>query len=193
MLGLMLLACVAPGCITKRSDVYSFEWETIVPAGAEESAPLGGEALAQMRYELERARRDMDHYRATFASLEGRGDKDGMLLFSAFLDAYMGMHLDGLLRSEWQSRHPELGGLDANLRIAQLGLLERMHDSRRMLEVMREIEERFALNEDFTCALGLPKDCVAPLLQAKEHTRVIVMDEVLHIREAQLVGVEARK
>jgi hypothetical protein len=66
-----------------------------------------------------------------------------VVLFSNFLSAYMGLHLDPLLRSEWQSRHPELMALDANLRLAQAEVLIQMRDPRRVQAVLDEIRSRF--------------------------------------------------
>ena len=55
----------------------------------------------------------------------------GLVLFTGFLDAYMGLHLDPMLGSEWQSRHPELMGLDANLRLMKAVVLIQMRSPRR--------------------------------------------------------------
>jgi len=150
----LALVLTTTACVSKRAPVYEFEWESWKAPAAEESAPLGGEALSQMRYELERAHGDMAHYRATIESLEERRDKDAIHLFTAFLDAYIGLHLQPLLQSEWQSRHPELASLDANLRIAQAELLAHMHEPARMEEVMVEIRNRFAGRDNMLVEIG---------------------------------------
>jgi hypothetical protein len=115
---------------------------------AEASAPLGGEALVQRKSEMRRAHGDMVHFSRTLDTLRHRDDKNGMVLFSKFLDAYLGTHVDPLLAGEWQSRHPELTALDANLRFAKAELLIRLRKPRRAQRVMDQIEERFQGRED---------------------------------------------
>lgn len=117
-------------------------------SAAEASSPLGGEALVQRKSEMRRAHGDMVHFTRTLESLRHRDDKNGMVLFSKFLDAYLGMHVDPLLAGEWQSRHPELTALDANLRFAKAELLIRLRMPRRAQDVMDQIEERFQGRED---------------------------------------------
>lgn len=138
------LACaplaLMPGCIAV--DVAPDDLVSDVTA-AESSAPLGGEALAQRRLEMRRAYRDMVHFHATVESLNRRSDRSGQVLFNGFLDEYMGTHLDPIMRAEWQSRHPELAALDANLRFAKAELLMQMGASRRADRVIDEIEERY--------------------------------------------------
>ena len=118
-----------------------------VETAAEESAPLGGEALAMMKREMERAHRDMLHFRTTLGSLRERKDRSGSIQLSKFVDAYMGLHLGPLLRSEWQSRHPELMALDANLRLATAEVLIQLRDPRRAQQVLDEIATRFVGRE----------------------------------------------
>jgi len=117
-------------------------------AASQESTPLGGEALAQRKHEMERAHRDMIHFATTMESLHGRHDRNGLVLFSGFLDRYMGEHIGPLLLSEWQSRHPELMVLDVNLRFAQAEVLIQMRDARRVQHVIEEIERRYTGRED---------------------------------------------
>ena len=107
-----LLGCAGH---TEFQDVLLLE-----PTAAEQSTPLGGAALGQRKQDMQRAHRDMLHFHTTLESLQERKDRNGLVLFSQFLDAYMGLHLDPLLTSEWQSRHPELMALDANLRLVWL-------------------------------------------------------------------------
>ncbi len=90
-----------------------------------------------------RAQSDLHHFYTTFLALEERKERSGQVLFAAFIDAYMGLHLDPLLRSEWQSRHPELTALDANLRIAKAELLSEMHDPGRVEDVIDELMIRY--------------------------------------------------
>ena len=128
------------GCATSHEapDEF-FEHET----SAEESAPLGGEALAQRRRELNRAHGDLAHFHDTLSSLRHRRNRSGSILFSGFLDAWMGRHLNPLLRHQWQSRHPEVMGLDANLRIAKALVLIQLRDPGRAQDVIEELKQRF--------------------------------------------------
>lgn len=120
--------------------------DVLIPneTAAEENTPLGGEALGLRKRELERARRDMRHFHATLESLHERGERSGIILFNQYLDRYMGIHLAPLLRGEWQSRHPELMAVDANLRLTQADVLIQMRAPRRVQEVIDELERRFA-------------------------------------------------
>jgi hypothetical protein len=118
------------------------------PTRSEQNTPLGGAALAQRKQDLQRAHRDMIHFHATLESLQHRRDRNGLLLFSQFLDAYMGMHLDPLLESEWQSRQPELMALDANLRLVKAEVLIQMRAPGRVQQTLEELRERFKGRED---------------------------------------------
>ena len=106
-------------------------------------APLGGEALLQRKHDLERAHRDLLHFHATLTSLVDRHDSRSIGLFDSFLAAYLAEYLDPLLRSEWQSRHPELAGVDASLRFAKAELLIQMRYPSRVQKAIEEIERRF--------------------------------------------------
>jgi hypothetical protein len=134
-LGALASACVgvdrAPGDLLPEASA------------AEASQPLGGEALVQRKHEMRRAHADMIHFHKTLQSLHHREDKNGLVLFSQFLEAYLVVHVDPLLAGEWQSRHPELTALDANLRFAKAELLIQLRLPRRAQEVMDQIEQRF--------------------------------------------------
>lgn len=134
-LGALASACVgvdrAPGDLLPEASA------------AEASQPLGGEALVQRKHEMRRAHADMIHFHETLQSLHHRKDKNGLVLFSQFLEAYLVVHVDPLLAGEWQSRHPELTALDANLRFAKAELLIQLRLPRRAQEVMDQIEQRF--------------------------------------------------
>lgn len=112
-------------------------------SAAEETTPLGGEALSLRKRELSRAFRDLGHFSTTFETLRQRGDRSGLILFGQFVDTYMGEHLDPMLRNEWQSRHPELMALDASLRLAKADVLIQMRSPSRVQSVLQEIERRF--------------------------------------------------
>jgi hypothetical protein len=133
-------AWLATGCVVSHSAPPD-----LLPGdtAAEDSAPLGGEALTQRKHEMRRAYGDMIHFHATLESLHHRRDKNGLVLFGKFLDTYLGVHVDPLLAGEWQSRHPELDALDANLRFAKAELLIQLRSPRRAQAVMDEIERRF--------------------------------------------------
>lgn len=131
---LPFLACAGGG----EPDFDAMEEQ----AGVEE-APLGGEALAQRRMDLHRAWRDLLHFEATMESMVDRKDSRSVALLDGFLDEYMGTHLAGLLRPAWQSSHPEVMALDANLRFLQAELLAQMRYTRRVQESIEDIELRF--------------------------------------------------
>ena len=133
---------------------------------AEASAPLGGEALVQRKSDMHRAHGDMVHMSRTLDSLRHREDRNGMTMFSGFLDAYLGVHVDPLLAGEWQSRHPELSALDANLRFAKAELLIRLRLPRRAQSVMDELEQRFQGREDML--VDYPFGTQRPLGEALE-------------------------
>jgi len=139
------LALALGACAVGRPLVVDLPAEESV---VEESAPLGGDALAERKRELQRAYRDLIHFHATLESLRHRRDRNGSILFDQFLDAYMGTHLEPLLRHEWQSRHPELMALDASLRFVQAEVLVRMRDTRRVQRVIESIEARFEGREN---------------------------------------------
>ena len=140
VIALPLCLVVGVGCATdpKVPETFGLEAEA-----AEESTPLGGEALALRKREMQRAQRDMRHYHATLRGLDERRDRSGKILFSQFMDAYMGVHLDPLLASKWQSNHPELMALDAGLRLAKADSLMRMRQQRRAQQTIEELLKRF--------------------------------------------------
>jgi len=134
-------------CAALTTACASNELPPLVPlyeeSAAEESTPLGGEQLANRKHEMQSAYRDMIHFHTTLESLNQRRDQNGFILFRGFLDEYMGVHLDPLLRSEWQSRHPELMALDVNLRLLKADVLIQMHTPRRIQQVIDEVRVRF--------------------------------------------------
>jgi hypothetical protein len=144
-----LLACAGH---TEFQDVLLLE-----PTAAEQSTPLGGAALVQRRQDMQRAHRDMLHFHTTLESLQERKDRNGLVLFSQFLDAYMGLHLDPLLASEWQTRHPELMALDANLRLVKAEVLIQMRSPQRVQQVIEELRERYAGREDMLVEFPIGK------------------------------------
>jgi hypothetical protein len=142
---LLVLLLVAPflGCAAGTDPGLG---ELTDRAVAEET-PLGGEALARRRMDLDRAWRDLLHFEETMESLVDRKDSRSVALLDAFLDQYMGTHLAGLLRPKWQSSHPEVMALDANLRFMQAELLSQMRYTRRVQDSIDDIEARFTGRE----------------------------------------------
>jgi hypothetical protein len=117
--------------------------EDAMNEAVEEKAPLGGEALARRRLDLTRAWRDLLHFDDTMQSLIDRKDSRSVALLDGFLAQYMGQHLDPLLRPQWQSSHPEVMALDANLRFMKAQILADMRYPRRVQQSIDDIENRF--------------------------------------------------
>jgi hypothetical protein len=112
-------------------------------AAAAEEAPLGGEALARRRMDLDRAWRDLLHFNATMQSLVDRKDTRSVAMLDGFIDQYMTEHLDPLLLPNWQSSHPEVMALDANLRFMKAQVLAEMRYPRRVQQTIDDIAIRY--------------------------------------------------
>lgn len=108
-----------------------------------EETTLGGEALAQRRTDLQRAWRDLVQLDVTMQSLNARNDSPSIVLLDNFITEYMAKHLDPLLKPEWQSSHPEVMALDANLRFMKAQLLSNMRYPRKVQDSIDDIESRF--------------------------------------------------
>lgn len=117
-------------------------------AGMAEEAPLGGEALAQRRMDLDRAWRDLLHFDATVQSLADRRDSRSVRLLDDFLSQYLDQHLDRLLQPAWQSTHPEVMALDVNLRFMKAQILTNMRYTRRVQRAIDDIERRYQGREN---------------------------------------------
>ncbi len=115
---------------------------------AEEAGPIGGASLDQRRENMTRMYKDLVHFRTSLDDAEQRGDRTTSVALGYFIDAYIGMHLDPMLAGEWQSRHPELWGMDADLRLAKAEVLVHMHDRGRANDVLDELNTRYAGRED---------------------------------------------
>lgn len=135
----ILIALLATACAHDPRDAFSQQ----IDAAAAEKAPLGGEALFQRKLELRRAFDDMTSFRRTLESMNDRGDSHSVNLFRPFLNTYMATHLDTLLRPEWQSQHPELIGVDANLRFIEAEVLIQMGYSGWVNDVIDELVRRY--------------------------------------------------
>lgn len=121
-----------------------------VPGGMEaeqqaalEETSLNGEALSQRRTDLMRAWRDLVRLDVTMQALSDRNDSPSIVLLDNFIAEYMAKHLDPLLKPEWQSSHPEVMALDANLRFMKAQLLSNMRYPRKVQESIDDIEDRF--------------------------------------------------
>ncbi len=134
-----LLAAQLLGCATGRDMNFG----AAMDAAVEEEAPLGGEALTRRRLDLSRAWRDLLHFDQTMQSLVDRRDSRSVALLDDFLAQYMREHLDPLLRPQWQSAHPEVMALDANLRFMKAQILADMRYPRRVQQSIDDIEIRF--------------------------------------------------
>lgn len=141
----LLLGALAVGCVSEPDLRDEFAPDS---TAAEESVPLGGDALAQKKGEMERSLRDLMHFHRTIASLDGRRDRNGFSNFAGFLDAYLGTHVDPLLAGRWQSRHPEVMALDANLRLVKAEIFIVLRDTGRVQDVIEELNERYEGREN---------------------------------------------
>lgn len=109
----------------------------------ESTAPLGGEALAQRKLDLDRCYRDLGHLLVTSDALYRRGDRNGLVQFNEFADFYIGKHVIPMLEPEWQSRHPEVALLDANARLAISALWTKIGATESAGRMLDEIDHRF--------------------------------------------------
>ncbi len=164
-LGPLLLAAQLVGCAPGMDPAFEEEFD----AAVEEEAPLGGEALAQRRTDLDRAWRDLLHFDETMQSLVDRKDSRSVSLLDAFLSQYMGQHLDPLLRPRWQSAHPEVMALDANLRFMKAQILAGMRYPRRVQQAIDDIQRRFEGRESML--IEYPAGEQRPLGEALELLR----------------------
>jgi hypothetical protein len=139
-----LLSAQLFGCATGMDANY----EDVAMTAAEEEAPLGGEALARRRLDLARAWRDLLHFDETMRSLVDRRDSRSVAILDGYLAQYMGQHLDPLLQPRWQSTHPEVMALDANLRFMKAQILADMRYPRRVQKAIDDIQIRFEGREN---------------------------------------------
>ena len=138
---LAVCAALAAGCLSDERRAN--EWVRRA-SDARASAPLGGEALLQRKLELERAFRDLTHFNTTLDGLQRRRDRNGKLQFTAFVGNYLERQVLPMLEPEWQSRHPEVAVLDADVRLAVAELWFRIGATSRTDQMLDEIERRYA-------------------------------------------------
>jgi hypothetical protein len=145
-----LTACLAFAALSFAcaSDTYLPKDFGKAEKSAEEAGPLNGPSLDQRRENMTRMYKDLVHYRTAIRDAQERGDRSTTNALQFFVEAYMNMHLDPLLNGEWQSRHPELWGLDADLRLAKADVLMRMHENGRAAKTLEEITARYKGRED---------------------------------------------
>jgi hypothetical protein len=136
----LLLALQLGGCASK--DGPDGKLAADQQAQLEETS-LNGEALAQRRTDLMRAWRDLVHLDETMQALTDRNDSPSIVLLDNFITEYMSKHLDPLLKPAWQSSHPEVMALDANLRFMKAQLLANMRYPRKVQNSIEDIENRF--------------------------------------------------
>ena len=137
---LLLAGCAALGCVS--DERIADDW--VAKANKREaSAPLGGEALAQRKLDLDRCYRDLGHLLVTAEALDQRGDRNGLRMFDEFIDFYIGKHVLPMLEPEWQSRHPEVALLDANARLAVSALWTKLGAASSARQMLDEIDRRF--------------------------------------------------
>jgi hypothetical protein len=144
-LALVALLAATSGCASKT--FLSKDFGRAEPT-AEESAPLGGPSLDQRRENMTRMYKDLVHFQTSLRDSQVRGDRTTTNALAFFVSSYMNMHLDPMLDGEWQSRHPELWGLDADLRLAKADVLIRMHDTGRASKTIEEIAARYKGRDD---------------------------------------------
>lgn len=159
-------AALAPGCIS--DERIADDW--VAKANQREaSAPLGGEALAQRRLDLDRSYRDLGHFLTTLDSLYRRNDRSGQFMFAEFADFYVAKHVLPMLEPEWQSRHPELAQLDVNARFAVVALWTRLGSSSSAGHMLDEIERRYKGRGEML--VGYPIGSQSTLREAVKHMR----------------------
>ena len=164
----VLLGCsaLAQGCVS--DERIADDW--VAKANKQEAkAPMGGEALAQRRLDLDRSYRNLGHFLATLDSLHRRNDRNGQLMFAEFADFYVAKHVIPMLEPEWQSRHPELALLDANARFAVVALWTRLGASSSAGHMLDEIERRYKGRGEML--VGYPIGGESTLREAVKHLR----------------------
>ncbi|HKC52173.1 MAG TPA: hypothetical protein VKF60_15370 [Myxococcota bacterium] len=134
-----------PGCGSKTYLAKDFGH---AEKSAEEASPTGGPSLDQRRENMTRMYKDLVHFRTSLRDSQERGDRTTSNALGLFIESYMDMHLDPLLDGEWQSRHPELWALDADLRLAKADVLMRMNETSRAAKTLDEIASRYKGRDD---------------------------------------------
>jgi hypothetical protein len=157
---------LALGCSSDTSRADALMRST---SEARASAPLGGEALAQRKVELSRTFRDLSHMNTTLESLRWRDDREGSYLFGDFVELHLERQVYPMLEGEWQSRHPEVAALDAEVRLAVAELWMRTGSSSRTDRMLDDIEGRFEGRSEML--VSYPLGSQGTLREAVAHLR----------------------
>jgi hypothetical protein len=145
-LPVVALAVLAGACASDDGPNPALDLDA--PVVRDANMPLGGVNLSQRRIELGRAREDMIHFMKTLDSLQLRRDQNGQVIFKGFVDEYLGTHVDPMLETEMNSKHPELAGLDASLRFLEAEMLTKLRSPARAQKVVDELERLYQGRED---------------------------------------------
>jgi hypothetical protein len=144
-----LLVCICAGMALLGTACSSLpvgapnETQAMEVRALENETPLGGEALWQRKLEMQRALTDMIAFRTTFESMHDRKDERDLAVLRAFSADYMNQHLNPMIAPEWQSTHPELIVLDANLRFVQAEVLIEMGADASVRAALKELVRRY--------------------------------------------------
>ena len=144
-IGLAVALAATSGCASNTSLTKDFGK---AEKSAEEPGPTGGPSLDQRRENMQRMYKDLIHFRTSLRDAQERGDRSTVNALGFFMESYMNMHLDPLLDGEWQSRHPELWGMDADLRLAKADVLARLNETSRASKTLDEVASRYKGRDD---------------------------------------------
>jgi hypothetical protein len=159
-------AALAAGCVS--DERIADDWVAKTSA-REASAPMGGEALAQRKLELDRSYRNLGHFLVTIDSLHRRKDHSGLIQFTEFTDFYISKHVIPLLEPEWQSRQPEVALLDANARFAVTALWAKIGATSSAGRMLDDIDRRYKGRGEML--VGYPLGGQSTLRDAVKHLR----------------------
>lgn len=120
------------------------------PDGFEAQSPVlesrshtAGEELAQKKVEMRRARNDLVSMQQTLRTLRRHRSENELLVFEPFVRRYLRQRVEPLVDGEQASWHPDLAPLDANLRLAEAGVLIELGDRWRVQRLLDDMERRF--------------------------------------------------
>jgi succinate dehydrogenase flavin-adding protein (antitoxin of CptAB toxin-antitoxin module) len=107
----------------------------------EEAIQHSEQRLFQRQRELERARGDLVHFQTTRRHMTDHYSRWGLRGYDRILARFVDERVDPLLANEWQSSHPELARLDADLRLlrveAQIDMRSRWAARRSLRDIAR--------------------------------------------------------
>ncbi len=149
-----LALALATGCANTWTGSDYFEHTARID---EADAYVAGEALAQRKQEMERAKGDLVHFHATLRSLRRHKSEMDIQAFEAFLRPYLAERVDPLVAPDQAGWHPELQRLDANLLFAKGAVLVELRDHRAIDRLLRQIERRYADLDDLLVEFPMGK------------------------------------